>query len=184
MFKQDSVVDIVEFRELASQNLDKTVTNIVQLCKERAYHIATAESCTGGMLSSILTSISGASSVFEVGICCYANRIKESVLYVPNDQLTNCGAVSPEVCDSMLLGLHKISQADIGIAVTGIAGPTGGSQEKPVGTVYVGIEFCGTHFLYHVRAYHAKSREEIRMLTTRFAFARVEEMLMEEEVLR
>jgi nicotinamide-nucleotide amidase len=107
----------------------------------RAQHktIATAESCTGGLLASAITSIPGSSEVFEFGAVTYANRIKHAVLGVPNRVIEQHGAVSEETAVAMAKGILKQSGADIGVAITGIAGPGGGTELKPVGTVYIAV---------------------------------------------
>lgn len=101
--------------------------------------VATAESCTGGLISKLLTDEPGVSEVFDCGVCSYANAIKEKILGVSDDDLKTKGAVSPEVAAQMAQGVRKLADADLGLSTTGIAGPTGGSEEKPVGTVFIGI---------------------------------------------
>ena len=101
--------------------------------------IATAESCTGGIVSERITMIPGSSAVFGCGICAYSNDIKKDILGVSADTLNAHGAVSPETAAQMAQGVRKLAGSDIGVSVTGIAGPGGGSDEKPVGLVYVGI---------------------------------------------
>ena len=101
--------------------------------------IATAESCTGGLISKLLTDEPGVSEVFDCGVCSYANIIKENILGVSGKYLREKGAVSPEVAAQMAQGVRKLAKADLGLSTTGIAGPSGGSEEKPVGTVFIGI---------------------------------------------
>ncbi len=101
--------------------------------------IATAESCTGGLLSKLITDQSGASSVFDCGVCSYANSIKEKVLGVSADTLAAFGAVSPQTAKEMAEGVLRLSDADIALSTTGIAGPSGGTAGKPVGLVYIGV---------------------------------------------
>ncbi len=119
--------------------LDKTAENVVQLLKERGFTAATAESCTGGLISAEITSVSGSSDVFGFGVCTYANEAKMKLLGVKEDTLATVGAVSEETAVQMAEGVRKLSGADIAVSVTGIAGPTGGTPEKPVGTVYIGV---------------------------------------------
>ena len=102
--------------------------------------VACAESCTGGMLSSSITSVSGSSKIFNVGLVTYSNQAKIKLLKVPKKIIENHGAVSMQCCLSMVRNLKKISKADICISITGIAGPKGGTKEKPVGLVYIGIK--------------------------------------------
>ena len=102
--------------------------------------VACAESCTGGMLSSTITSVSGSSKIFNVGLVTYSNQAKIKLLKVPKKIIDKHGAVSMQCCLSMVSNLKKISKANICISITGIAGPKGGTKEKPVGLVYIGIK--------------------------------------------
>ena len=102
--------------------------------------VACAESCTGGMLSSSITSVSGSSKIFNVGLVTYSNQAKIKLLKIPKKIIEKHGAVSMQCCLSMVSNLKKISKADICISITGIAGPKGGTKEKPVGLVYIGIK--------------------------------------------
>ncbi len=115
-------------------------TASVRRLQEKGLHVATAESCTGGYISKRLTEVDGASSVFECGICSYANHIKENLLGVSHDTLMKYGAVSEQCAREMAAGIRKVSGADIGVSATGIAGPGGGTAEKPVGLVYVAVD--------------------------------------------
>ena len=108
----------------------------INLCLKKNLKVSIAESCTGGLISSKLTEIENASKVFKYGIVTYSNDSKISFLKVPKRVLFNYGAVSKETAKSMVNGLSKISKVDLYIAITGIAGPGGGSKEKPVGLVY------------------------------------------------
>ena len=113
-----------------------------QLVKEllsKGLKISTAESCTGGLLSEMITRVSGASEVFECGVCSYSNEIKIKVLDVKTETIDKFTEVSIPCAEEMAQGVQRISGADIGISTTGIAGPTGGTKENPVGTVYMGF---------------------------------------------
>ncbi len=112
---------------------------VARLLKERGIMIATAESCTGGYLSHLLTNISGSSAFFERGIVAYSNASKVEILKVNEDIITRHGTVSLEVAQQMAEGIKSISGADIGISITGIMGPTGATTDKPVGLVYIGL---------------------------------------------
>ncbi len=101
--------------------------------------LATAESCTGGLVAHRITSIAGVSPFYPGGIVSYANEAKEQLLGVPRELLETHGAVSPQVADAMARGVRERFGADIGLSITGVAGPTGGSEEKPVGLVYLGL---------------------------------------------
>lgn len=118
------------------QTLEEVVVNLLT---EQKITLATAESCTGGLISNRITNVSGSSQVFLSGVCTYSNDAKASILGVPRKLLEDYGAVSEQVARAMAEGVIKLSGADWGIAVTGIAGPTGGSDEKPVGLVYFGL---------------------------------------------
>ena len=113
---------------------------IVSLLKRKKFKIAVAESCTGGMLSSVITSVSGSSKVFTMGLVTYSNQAKTSILKIPNQIIKKNGAVSVQCCLAMVNNLSKISKAKICISITGIAGPKGGSKQKPVGLVYIGVK--------------------------------------------
>lgn len=113
---------------------------LVAELQAKGLKVAAAESCTGGLVSKRITEVAGASQVFDCGVCSYANRIKEQVLGVSRETLETLGAVSKETAAQMAAGVRKLSKADIGVSTTGIAGPDGGTEEKPVGLVYVGVD--------------------------------------------
>ncbi len=113
---------------------------IISLLKRKKLNLAVAESCTGGMLSSAITSVSGSSKVFTLGLVTYSNKAKTSILKVPKKIIKKNGAVSFQCCLAMVNNLSKISKAKVCISITGIAGPRGGSEQKPVGLVYIGIK--------------------------------------------
>ena len=112
---------------------------IVLLLKRKKLKIAVAESCTGGMLSNTVTSVSGSSKVFTLGLVTYSNQAKINILKVPKKIISKYGAVSVQCCLAMVNNLSKISKAKSCVSITGIAGPKGGSKQKPVGLVYIGI---------------------------------------------
>ena len=112
---------------------------IISLIKSKKMKIAIAESCTGGMLSSAVTSVSGSSKVFTMGLVTYSNQAKTSILKVPQKIIKKYGAVSVQCCLAMVNNLSKISKSKVCVSITGIAGPKGGSKQKPVGLVYIGI---------------------------------------------
>ena len=126
--------DIVELFEKNGIELGKIEETVVEKLK-----VATAESCTGGLISERITRVSGSSAVFDCGVCSYANEIKEKVLGVRHDTLSILGAVSAETAIQMAEGVKKLSGADIAVSTTGIAGPTGGTVQKPVGLVFMGV---------------------------------------------
>lgn len=112
---------------------------LVELLRSRGLKCATAESCTGGGIGSAITAVPGSSDVYLGGVVSYANSVKRDVLGVPEETLESVGAVSPETAASMADGVRRLVGADIAVSVTGIAGPGGGSAEKPIGLVWFGI---------------------------------------------
>ena len=117
--------------------LEKKILNILV---KKKLKLAVAESCTGGMLSSAITSVSGSSKVFTLGLVAYSNQSKINVLKVSKNIIRKYGSVSEQVCLTMVKNLNKISKTNISVSITGIAGPSGGTKIKPVGLVYVGIK--------------------------------------------
>ena len=111
----------------------------VELLKSKQLKLATAESCTGGLISKRITDVSGSSEVFEGGVVCYSNRFKENVLGVSPETLKKYGAVSRETAREMVKGVLSLTKADIAVAVTGIAGPSSDDTNKPVGLVYIAV---------------------------------------------
>jgi len=124
--------------QITNEDLD-LCTKLISLMTKKNITVATAESCTGGLLATLLTEVSGSSQVYKGGVCCYANEIKEKILKVPADIITYSGAVSEEVASLMAEGIRHLFSVDFGLSVTGIAGPEGGSVQKPVGTVWCAI---------------------------------------------
>lgn len=121
------------------RDIDKQAENVVQLLMNLKKKVASAESCTGGLISAAITSVNGSSEVFDMGICTYSNRVKHDKLNVPSKFFEQYGAVSEEVAKYMARGVVNAAGSDYGISTTGIAGPSGGTEEKPVGTVWIGI---------------------------------------------
>ena len=113
---------------------------VVKKLIKKKLKISFAESCTGGLLSSAITSVSGSSKIFGIGFVVYSNQSKFNILKVPNKLIKKYGAVSEEICSIMLKNVSKIAKTNICLSITGIAGPTGGSKNKPVGLVYIGIK--------------------------------------------
>ena len=120
--------------------MKKLSQKLVKLLTKKRLKISFAESCTGGLLSSSITSISGSSKVFTIGLVTYSNQSKISVLKVPKNIIRKHGAVSYETCLAMVKNLSKISKTNISVSITGIAGPKGGTKKKPVGMVFIGIK--------------------------------------------
>jgi len=118
---------------------EELLNKISSILREEKLKIAIAESCTGGLIAHTLTNISGSSDYFDRGIVSYSNRAKKELLDVPEELLKKYGAVSKQVAEAMASGVRKKSKVDIGLSSTGIAGPTGGTKDKPVGLVYIGV---------------------------------------------
>ena len=141
---------------------------IISLLKRKKVKLAVAESCTGGMLSSAVTSVSGASKVFAMGLITYSNQSKMSILKVPKKIIQKYGAVSIQCCLSMVNNLSKISKSKICVSITGIAGPKGGTKQKPVGLVYIGVK-NGKKILVSKNQFRNKGRSTIQKATVKKA---------------
>ena len=120
--------------------MDINAKKIVRILTKKKLKISFAESCTGGLLSSAITSVIGSSKVFTLGLVTYSNKSKIDVLKIPKKIINNFGAVSEQTCLSMVKNLNKISKSNILLSITGIAGPSGGTKKRPVGLVYIGIK--------------------------------------------
>ena len=114
--------------------------SLIKLLTKKKLKLSTAESCTGGLLASLIASVNGASKVFNLGLITYSNQAKIKILKVNKNIIRKYGAVSKECCAAMVINLSKISKANINVSITGIAGPNGGTKQKPVGLVYIGIK--------------------------------------------
>ena len=146
--------------------------------REKKLTLSTAESCTGGMIGAALTSVSGASSVFMGSAVTYSNDMKNRLLGVPNGTLISYGAVSSQTAEAMAVGACKNLQTDAAVAVTGIAGPDGGTPEKPVGLVYVGISYKNKTDTIELRL--NGNREAIRTKTCALALLELYKRISEE----
>ena len=120
--------------------MKKISQKIVNLLIKKKLNISFAESCTGGLLASSITSISGSSKVFTLGLVTYSNNAKINILKVPKNIISRHGAVSHQTCMHMVKNLNKISKTNISVSITGVAGPNGGTKKKPVGLVYIGLK--------------------------------------------
>ena len=141
---------------------------LIKLLNKKKLKISLAESCTGGLLASSITSISGSSKVFNLGLVTYSNQAKIKFLKVNKNIIKKYGAVSHECCSAMVKNLSKISKADINVSITGIAGPKGGTEEKPVGLVYIGVK-KGKKIQVNKCLFKAKNRSTIQEATVRKA---------------
>ena len=137
---------------------------LVKLLSKKRLKISFAESCTGGLLSSSITSISGSSKVFTLGLVTYSNQTKINILKVPKKIIMKHGAVSYETCLSMVKNLYRISKTNISVSITGVAGPKGGTKQKPVGLVYIGIK-KGNKTLVKKFLFKSKKRNSIQRST-------------------
>jgi PncC family amidohydrolase len=146
--------------------MKKISQKIIRLLKKKRLKISFAESCTGGLLSSAITSISGSSKVFTLGLVTYSNQSKNRVLKIPKKIIRKHGTVSMQCCLSMINNLSKISKTNISVSITGIAGPSGGTKKKPVGLVFVGIK-KGNKIKIHKCLFKNKGRSYIQKATVR-----------------
>ena len=140
------------------------IRNIIKKLKKNKLKISIVESCTGGMLCSIFTKIAGVSDIFSMGLVTYSNDSKIKILSVPKTIIAKNGAVSKECCKAMVKNLQKLSKSDVCISITGVAGPSGGTKIKPVGTVYVGI-ICNKKIYVKKYIFKKYNRLEIQKAT-------------------
>ena len=144
--------------------MKKLSERIVKSLKKKRLKISFAESCTGGLLASTITKISGSSKVFTLGLVTYSNQAKINILKVSKNIIKKYGAVSAECCKAMVVNLSKISKANINVSITGIAGPNGGSKKKPVGLVYIGVK-KGNKIIISKNIFNSKNRVSIQKST-------------------
>ena len=142
--------------------------SLVKKLIRKKLKISFAESCTGGMLASSVTSINGASKVFNLGLITYSNQAKIKILKINKNIIKKFGAVSPECCKAMVVNLSKISKANINVSITGIAGPSGGTKKKPVGLVYIGVK-KGNKIIISKNQFKSKVRKLIQKSTVKKA---------------
>tara|TARA_Y200000002_G_C22368043_1_gene531893 strand:+ start:177 stop:644 length:468 start_codon:yes stop_codon:yes gene_type:complete len=141
---------------------------IISILKKKRLKIAIAESCTGGLLSSAIVSVSGASKVFSMGLVTYSNQAKISILKVPKKVIHKYGAVSVQCCLSMVNNLSKVSKSKVCVSITGVAGPKGGSKHRPVGLVIIGVK-NGKKIVISKNQFKSKGRSEIQKATVKKA---------------
>ncbi|MCX5799035.1 MAG: CinA family protein [Proteobacteria bacterium] len=144
---------------------------IGRILKEKSLKIAVAESCTGGLIANRITNVQGASEYFEMGFVTYSNDAKELFLFVPEEMIAMAGAVSYEVAQLMAQGVRELTDVDVALSVTGIAGPGGGTPEKPVGTVYIGL--AGKEGVFVRKFLFSGDRIEIKQQTSEEALKMV-----------
>ena len=148
----------------------------VQLLKQSRAHVATAESCTGGLVAQRITSISGSSEVFNMGFVTYSNQAKQQLVGVPADLIIQQGAVSEEVARAMAEGARRVAGAEYGVGITGIAGPGGGTDEKPVGLVYIAVAAPAQTLV--ARQQFPGARDTVRQRSAQFALAMLRDALL------
>lgn len=159
-----------------SDELLAKAENILNLCRQQKVRLVTAESCTGGLIAACLTAIPGSSEILEAGFVTYANSAKETMLGIAPSLIRTKGAVSEDVALAMARGALGASSADLAIAVTGIAGPDGGSAEKPVGLVHIAIATAGGN-IFHDARITPGTRSEIREKAVLRAFELIADIL-------
>tara|TARA_S200000501_G_C20628008_1_gene657638 strand:+ start:218 stop:676 length:459 start_codon:yes stop_codon:yes gene_type:complete len=145
------------------------MNSLVKKLIKKKLKISFAESCTGGMLASSITAVSGSSKVFNLGLITYSNQAKIKILKVNKNIISKYGAVSYECCKAMVINLSKISKANINISITGIAGPNGGTKSKPVGLVYIGVK-KENKIIINKNIFKSNNRKSIQMKTVKKAF--------------
>ena len=143
---------------------------------EKKISISVAESCTGGLLSSKITSISGASAIFNMGLITYSNNAKIRILKINKNIIKKFGAVSSQCCEEMVKNLSNISNSKINVSITGIAGPKGGTKKKPVGLVYIGLKF-GNKLMIREKKFKSRNRNEIQKLTVNEVFKMITKII-------
>ena len=146
--------------------------SLIKILTKKKLKISLVESCTGGLLANTITSFSGASKVFSLGLVTYSNQAKIKILKVNKNIIQKYGAVSHECCSMMVNNLSKISKANINVSITGIAGPNGGTKQKPVGLVYIGVKKGGNTQIYRC-LFKSKSRSSIQKSTVKKALGLV-----------
>ena len=149
---------------------------LFEYLKQNNLTISTAESCTGGMIASAITNVSGASGFFGAGVVTYSNEAKAKLIGVNKETLDKYGAVSEQTAKEMAEGVLMLGEADVAVAVTGIAGPTGGTVEKPVGLVYIGVS--GKYGTVAFKNNFTGNRDEVRRQTVERAFELVYDYLI------
>lgn len=154
---------------------ENAARQLAGLLREKNFHIATAESCTGGMVGALLTAIPGISELYEGGVVAYQNRVKEKLLQVPHTILATRGAVSLECASAMAEGAARLFHTECAVATTGIAGPGGGSAAKPVGTVCFGVRTPDG--VQSFRRHFSGSREEVRRAAAEYVLELLIELL-------
>ena len=170
--------DFAKPYKVVTETLDILTQRVVKYMKDKGLTLSAAESCTGGLVSQSITSVAGASAVYKGGVCSYSEEVKQKVLGVSADTLKEFTVYSPQVASQMSGGVMRLMGTDAAIGITGIAGPDGGTEDKPVGTVYVSVRFKDKELVKDLALY--KEHEELDRKKVRcLAAARSLEMLLD-----
>ena len=161
---------------MADRETEAAATALLDLCKTKKLMVATAESCTGGLVAGALTDIAGSSAVVDRGFVTYTNAAKHQMLGVPNATIERHGAVSRETAEAMVRGALGHAHADLAVSITGIAGPGGGSADKPVGLVHFAAASRGGNLIHRERRFGDIGRGEVRRLSVLEALAMLTEL--------
>lgn len=169
--------------EKLNEEIAQLAQHIVKTCTERGFRVATAESCTGGLVSGAITAVSGSSSVIELGVCSYSNRIKQLTLGVSEKTLRQHSEYSAECAEEMAQGVRRLADSDFAVSTTGVAGPTGGTSEHPLGEVYIAVRsrerVHSKRFVFEGSG--SDCRTSIRLQAVRKALMLLELMIMTED---
>ena len=165
---------------MADAQTQAAATALLDICKARKLMVATAESCTGGLVAGALTDIAGSSAVVDRGFVTYTNEAKQQMLGVPAETLQVHGAVSRQTAEAMAKGVLKHSPADLAVSITGIAGPGGGTAGKPVGLVHFGAAARSGRLIHRERRFGDIGRAEVRRLSVLDALAMLTELAADE----
>jgi nicotinamide-nucleotide amidase len=161
---------------MADRETEAAATALLDLCKSKKLMVATAESCTGGLVAGALTDIAGSSAVVDRGFITYTNEAKHQMLGVPNETIERHGAVSRETAEAMVRGALGQANANLAVSITGIAGPGGGSTDKPVGLVHFVAASRGGNLIHRERRFGDIGRGEVRRLSVLQALAMLTEL--------
>jgi nicotinamide-nucleotide amidase len=161
---------------LADQELIAAARALLDLCRQKQLKLATAESCTGGLLAATLTEIPGSSDVLDRGFVTYSNAAKRAVLGVPTTTLERCGAVSRETAEAMATGALAHAPVDLSVSITGIAGPGGGTAEKPVGLVHFAVASRNGRLIHHEQRFGDIGRSRVRHASVVAALAMLRDL--------
>ena len=161
---------------MLDDDIVEAAKNLLAICKRKNLQVATAESCTAGLIAGTLTEIPGVSSILDRGYVTYSNDAKHEMLGVPRDTLEKHGAVSPHTAEAMVRGVLGHSRVHLAVSVTGIAGPDGGSPEKPVGLVFFACASRGGKIITNEQRYGNIGRDKVRKRSVLQAFKMLHEL--------